>query len=242
MKRALRLIHGCDNDTSAEVAHLLSTKEKDKRLAKTSYSQLCDQAMQSLVLLSCKESSLELEASVKFSTNCYVPISFLCSLIQLLDAESIRDLRCTSKSFKIVITSLRATHPISNMPFYCIHTVKLSEKIQQFEDTKGILLAKDAFSPASLLNARESSLLIDEESARGDSNSYSSNQIKLFWFLIAAGTTLLFFFLFLQYLHIYELYVYIIGFVFTIIICYLYKRQHAENNISDISHFGYDAI
>lgn len=250
MKRALRLIYGSENiDTSAaEVTHLLSTK--DKRQSKTSYSQLCNQAMESLVLLACKESSVEVETSVKFSTNRFVPISFLSSLVQALDDDSIRNLCRTSKSFQIAITSQRGDKQITHMPFYCIDTVLVSENIQHLEKTNGILLANDtdndndtSSSPALLHKNPQSSTIDDEQHSRNDRENYSFiNQIKNYWFFIAAGSIFLFFVLCFQYLHIYHLSVYIIGFLITIIVCYIYNRQHTEHSISDTTRFGYESI
>ena len=243
MKRALRLIYGRDNvDTSAEGVHLLSTTERKPR-SKTSYSQLCNQAMESLVLLACKESSVDLETSVKFSTNHFVPISFFCSLVQLLDADSVRNLCRTSKSFHIAITSQEMNKEMPHIPYYCIDTVKVSENIQHLEKANGILLASDASSSHGLLNKNTRSSLADDDHNSGtESEHYSFNQIQNFWFLIAAGSTFLFFILCLQYLHIYKLSVYIIGFLITVFVCYLHNRQRVVPNINDATQFGYEAI
>lgn len=245
MKRALRLVYGRDNSTAAEATHLLKAKDSKRQAvtAKASYSQLCNQALQSLVLLACKETNGPfLETSVKFSSNRFVPISFICSLVSVLDDNSTRNLCQTSKSLNIAIHSCReASHfSHSHMPLYCIDTAKVSENIQHLEETKGTLLANEVSSPMSHNENTHSSFTNENHVSTSE-----CDQIKNFWFFVAMGSIFLLFGFCLQYLHNLYISIFFTGFIIAIIIWYIYKRNHAAaaiNISAPTTHDGYDSI
>jgi hypothetical protein len=161
---------------------------------------------------------------------------------------------------KLPITSQMATDHINHMPLYRIDTSRLSEKIQHLEETKGVLLASSHDTSRQTRKGGAASSPLDHKSRNGwpspggdddaaarDSscNYYTISQIKNCWFLIVAGCIFLFYILLLQYLHIHKLSVYIFGFIFTIVVCFLYRRQEEADyneSIAGINHFGYESI
>lgn len=241
MKRALRLIYGGPDSSASEneISPLLSAN--DGRQNKTTLYQLRNQALQSLTLLSRVESSSEASASVKFTTNRYIPISFLRSLMQMLDPISLGKLYCTSKSFKIAIKSQRANIPSYNMPIYCIDSVQLSEKIQQQqEDCNGELMneGQRRHSTPHALGADDSS---DNSS---DDLTHRILQYVGYLFVVVLLILGSIFLLQHNFLHV-RPFLYIMALLLAAGICYVWKRRQEERDVlcqPSPSHRGYDAV
>ena len=233
MKRALRLIYGCDNDKSAEVAYLLSTKDWAHPRA-ASYTQLCHHASHSLELLSSRSCS-NAESLVKFSTHCFVPLSFFSVLLQLLDATSIRNLCYTSKSLKMGVLSLQMTYINCSIPFYCIDTEQLAKKIQHVEyndtDQNSTNYVNDTPSSFDDLSPRVSEPL-------SDANNISPN----IWFNVVIGSSFLFFIFLLLYCRVHRLSYYFFGCAAVGVMYFIHRRNQPQSNINEFSNFNYDPL
>jgi hypothetical protein len=227
MKRALRLVYGCDGETPAEVAPLLLAK--DDRQSKITLQELCNQAMQSLVLLSSKElnsSSDQTESHVKFTTNKYVPMSFFRSLMQLLDAESISNLACTSKAFKTALHSQSSSYPRPSMPVYCIDTVQLSKKIQHLEETNAGFHGETRWASDKHLVEHN-----DSSHPLSCTNRTVLSSANCSVFVVGSGVMFIVIY-FLSHNLFSTKNVLALGLLFLIVVYYLHKRFHGDSHIT----------
>mmetsp|Transcript_26189 Transcript_26189/g.49149 ORF Transcript_26189/g.49149 Transcript_26189/m.49149 type:complete len:240 (-) Transcript_26189:218-937(-) len=239
MKRALRLIYGSEGSASPdEIAPLLLSK--DYQQSKTTLSNLSNQSMQSLKLLSCNEFNTVTEPFVKFSYNRYIPLTFVRSLLQLLDTEAISKLYCTSKSINLALASQSAPYPGSSMPVYCIDTIQLSEKIQQLDDSndENFLLQKDA--------RIASSPKPQPEFSNSPQNSRCGNNNSSIWKdLVGVGFVMFTFLFIFLYFHI-SILLCVVGLVILIVLYFVCKRQlcveRAVDCINGGDRIGYEAV
>lgn len=236
MRRALRLIYGTDSDIPAEAVYLLPATGGQHS------TQLCNQAMRSLLLLSSKDTGSGADSGVKFSASRYVPMTCFCSIIHLLDAESVRSLQFTSKSFLVAIASHRPSEWPTNMPLYSIGTSHLSNKIQHLSESS--VLTRNTTPPPAPAPTNDD---FQNVSCDDPGDNLFFHDWEKIWFLFAAAIIYLLFVLILTHNHIYYSPVYAVGLIGVLGVWYacVSRKQGgwcSINSAHDTARAGYDSI